>query len=61
MRTPRKAFFESEGRLLSALFWILGVLTLAGLIWVWVGSERAKPVLLDLETGKPVATPVPRR
>ena len=44
MRTPRAAFFSGEGRLLLVLF------------WGWIASERAKPVLLNLETGQPVPT-----
>lgn len=56
MRTPRSAFFSGEGRLLLVLFWGMAALCLAGLVWVWIGSERAKPVLLNLETGQPVPT-----
>ncbi len=56
MKTPRSSFFASEGRVLYALLWILSFVTLVGLVWVWRGSQKANPVLLDLETGKPVPT-----
>ena len=56
MKTPRSSFFAEEGRVLYALLWIMSFAALVGLVWVWLGAERAKPVLLDLETGKPVPT-----
>ena len=56
MRTPKSSFFPSEGRVLQALLWIVSVAALLGLVWVWRGSQKANPVLLDLETGKPVPT-----
>jgi hypothetical protein len=52
---PKSSFFPSEGRVLQALFWGIGVLFVGIMIVTWVASERARPVLLDLETGKPVA------
>jgi hypothetical protein len=58
-KTPRSSFFQSEGRLLYALLWIMSFAAIVGLVWVWLGAQRANPVLLDLETGKPVATPAP--
>jgi len=62
MKTPRASFFASEGRVLYALLWIVSFAALLGLVWVWRGAQKAHPVLLDLETGKPVATtPAPRR
>jgi hypothetical protein len=61
MRTPRSSFFEGEGKLIFALFWLIGAFCLAGLLWVWIGSDRAKPVMLDLTTGKPVPTRTPGR
>jgi hypothetical protein len=61
MKTPKSSFFQGEGRFLSALLWIVSFAAIIGLLWVWRGSERAHPVLLDLETGKPVATPAPHR
>ena len=61
MKTPKASFFPAEGRVLSALLWIVSFAALVGLVWVWRGSEKARPVLLDLETGKPVATAAPRR
>lgn len=55
MRTPRHSFFSDDGRVLRALFWVTLVAFFAGLIWVWLGARRAAPVMLDLETGRPVA------
>ena len=52
---PKWSFAEGEGRFLGALLWITGAFFLAILVFVWISAERAKPVLLDLETGKPVA------
>lgn len=52
---PRSSFFPAEGRVLQALFWGISALFLGIMVVTWVASERARPVLLDLETGKPVA------
>lgn len=52
---PRFAFLEGEGRLLSILLWAMAALFLGIMIFVWVAAERARPVLLDLESGEPVA------
>jgi hypothetical protein len=52
--TPRGEFSPHEGRLLKALLWAIGALFLAIMAWTWIAAERAAPVLLDLETGKPV-------
>lgn len=56
MKTPRASFFMAEGRILFAILWLMSLATLLGLLWVWRGSQKANPVLLDLETGKPVPT-----
>jgi hypothetical protein len=52
---PKFAFLEAEGRLLSALLWLMSALFLGIMVVAWIAAERARPVLLDLETGKPVA------
>ncbi|HRC86814.1 MAG TPA: hypothetical protein PK413_14495 [Thermoanaerobaculia bacterium] len=54
MRIPKHSFFLREGRTLQVLFWAMSALFIAIMIWTWVASTRAHPVLLDLETGKPV-------
>ncbi len=51
---PRASFFRFEGRLLQFLLWGMGALFVCIMILAWVASERANPVMLDLETGKPV-------
>ena len=51
---PKASFGRHEGRLLQGLLWMIGALFVAIMIATWVGAERARPVLLDLETGKPV-------
>jgi hypothetical protein len=56
MKTPKASFFPGEGRVLYALLWIVMFAGLVGLVWVWLGARKANPVLLDLETGKPVPT-----
>ena len=61
MKTPKASFFAGEGRVLFFLLWLLAALCLAGLLWVWLGSERAHPVMLKLESAPPVAAPVPKR
>jgi hypothetical protein len=53
--TPRASFWKSEGRLLQSLLWLISALFIAIMIFTWRAAERAHPVLLDLETGKPVA------
>jgi hypothetical protein len=60
MKTPRASFFPAEGRVLYALLWVVSLAAILGLVWVWRGSQKANPVLLNLETGQPVSTPVPR-
>jgi len=52
---PKCSFAEGEGRLLGALLWFVGAFFVAILIFVWIAAARARPVLLDLETGRPVA------
>ncbi len=54
MITPKKSFFGGEGRLLRALLWGVSALFIGIMVWAWVASVRARPVLLDLETGRPV-------
>ena len=61
MKTPNASFFPGEGRVLYAMLWIVMFAGLVGLVWVWLGARKANPVLLNLETGQPVATPAPRR
>ena len=56
MITPRASFGLREGRLLQALFWGMAALFLVIMAVAWRASEAAKPVLLDLETGRPIAT-----
>jgi hypothetical protein len=51
---PKASFGRHEGRLLQGLLWMIGALFVAIMIATWVAAERARPVLLDLETGKPV-------
>ena len=51
---PKASFSPFEGKLLQALLWLTGALFVGIMIVAWVASERAHPVLLDLETGKPV-------
>ncbi len=53
--TPKASFGRHEGRLLQALLWATGAVFIALMILTWVAAERANPVMLDLETGKPVA------
>jgi hypothetical protein len=60
MKTPKSSFFAAEGRVLVALLWIVSFAAILGLVWVWRGSQKANPVLLNLETGQPVPTPAPR-
>jgi hypothetical protein len=51
---PKFSFFRLEGRLLQFLLWGTTVLFIGIMILTWVAAERANPVLLELETGKPV-------
>ncbi len=53
--TPRSSFFVAEGRVLKLLLWAISLLFIGIMAVTWVLAERAKPVLLDLETGRPVA------
>ncbi len=55
MKTPRHSLFRDDGKVLVALFWITLAAFVAGLVTTWIGSERARPVMLDLKTGQPVA------
>ena len=59
MKTPKSSFFAAEGRFLYALLWVVSFAALIGLVWVWRGSQKANPVLLNIETGQPVSTPAP--
>lgn len=52
---PRFAFLDGEGRLLSALLWGMSALFVAIMVIAWIAASRARPVMLDLETGRPVA------
>lgn len=51
---PKASFFHLEGRVLQWLLWATGAFFIGLMILTWVAAERANPVLLDLETGKPV-------
>lgn len=55
MITPRFSFGRHEGRVLRWLLWAMGAVFVAIMIVAWVLAERANPVMLDLETGEPVA------
>ncbi|MBX7187896.1 MAG: hypothetical protein K1Y01_22330 [Vicinamibacteria bacterium] len=59
MKTPRASFIRGEGRLLQVL--LVGTTVLFFIIMgiTWRLAEQANPVLLDLETGKPVAQAPP--
>jgi len=52
--TPKSSFSKREGKLLGAL--LIGTLALfiGILVVTWIAAERAHPVFLELETGKPV-------
>lgn len=52
--TPKYSFSPSEGKVIAGLLWATAALFIGIMIVTWIGSERANPVLLDLETGKPV-------
>ncbi len=53
--TPKASFSPREGRVLQVLLWSIGALFLGIMLVAWRAAERAHPVLLDLETGRPVA------
>jgi len=55
MTTPRASFGPGEGRLLQALLVATTVLFFIIMGIAWRFAEKVHPVLLDLETGKPVA------
>lgn len=56
MTTPRASFGSGEGRLIQAVLLATTVLFLLIMGVAWRLAEEANPVLLDLETGKPIAT-----
>lgn len=51
---PRASFFRREGKVLAAILWATAALFIGIMIATWIAAERANPVMLDLETGKPV-------
>ncbi len=51
---PKHSFFAAEGRLLQVLLWVTAAVFLAIMLATWIAAERAAPVMLDLETGRPV-------
>ena len=53
--TPRAFFLRAEGRVLGVILWATAAFFMVLLVVAWIASERAHPVLLDLETGRPVA------
>lgn len=52
--TPKSSFSAREGKILVTLLWVVAALFVTIMVATWIGAERANPVLLDLETGKPV-------
>jgi hypothetical protein len=52
--TPKASFSPFEGRLLGFLLWFTLALFVSIMVVTWIAAERAHPVMLDLETGKPV-------
>ncbi len=54
--TPKSSFSPLEGKLLAALLWGISALFIGIMIVTWLSAEKARPVLLDLETGKPAET-----
>ncbi|MBP6703120.1 MAG: hypothetical protein KBH14_18190 [Vicinamibacteria bacterium] len=56
MTTPRSSFAPGEGRLIQVILFATMVLFFLIMGAAWHLAEEANPVLLDLETGKPVAT-----
>ena len=57
--TVRSSFWKREGTLLKVILWATGALFIGIMIVTWVASERADPVLLDLETGEPIRKDAP--
>lgn len=55
MITPKASFSKREGKLIAALLWATMALFIGIMIVTWIGSERAHPVFLDLQSGKPMA------
>jgi|CXWL01.1.fsa_nt_gi hypothetical protein len=53
--TPRASFGRAEGRLLQSLLWLISLVFFVIMGATWSASKKAAPVLLDLDTGKPVA------
>lgn len=56
---PRASFGPREGRLLQGLLWLITALFLGIMVVTWTAAEKARPVLLDLETGRPVGQSEP--
>jgi hypothetical protein len=54
MMTPKSHFFRREDVVLGAVLWLTLALFIGVMIATWIASERARPVFLDLETGKAV-------
>jgi hypothetical protein len=54
MTIPKASFGPHEARVLQVLLWLTGAVFIGIMVATWVLAERARPVLLDLETGKPV-------
>lgn len=52
---PKASFGAREGTLLKFLLWATGAVFVTIMVVAWIAAERAAPVLLDLETGQPVA------
>jgi len=52
---PRASFWKSEGRLLQGLLLLITALFIGIMVFTWRAAEKAHPVMLDLESGKPVA------
>lgn len=52
--TPKSSFSSREGKILVTLLWVVAALFIGIMVATWIGAEKANPVLLDLETGKPV-------
>jgi hypothetical protein len=56
--TPKSSFSPREGKVIAGLLWATAALFIGIMIVTWIASERAHPVLLDLDTGKPVGQAV---
>jgi hypothetical protein len=52
--TPKSSFSPKEGKVIMGLLWATMALFIGIMIATWIASERAHPVLLNLETGQPV-------